>query len=166
MNRTFRAVLAVLFILALAIAAQAAEVKEAKILDYGLVKETAVQEVEPQENGLSKEIVKLEDVQFLERTDTVPAKAGTEFGFMMQLEGEPKGEAVDLVFLLITPGLQTPKGKVYKSEFVENNHIGDKLYIGYNLNKDWELAPGSWTYLVFFEGRKLLERSFTVKAAQ
>ncbi len=166
MNRKAIWAAACLLVLSLAAMAQATEVSGIKVIDYGLVKETPVQAVRPDTDGLIKEVVNLEDVQFMQQTDSIPAQLGTEFGFLMQLEGAPAGDEVELVFLLITPGLETPAGKVFKEEFVETNQIGDAMYIGYNLGRDWELVPGSWTYLVFYRGKKLLEKSFNVLAAQ
>jgi hypothetical protein len=39
---------------------------------------------------------------------------------------------------------------------------GEEGYIGYTLDNEWELVPGSWTIQVFVDSRLVIEKTFNV----
>ena len=40
--------------------------------------------------------------------------------------------------------------------------IGETAYLGYGIENDWEIVPGTWTFEIWYSGRKLAEQSFTL----
>jgi hypothetical protein len=104
----------------------------------------------------------------IENTTTVPARIGVEFGFAYRIIGEPTGAEVTLEFVgtYPAPGLADPEQAtpVRTSRYELNKKIGEPLYSGYGFEQDWEVVPGTWTFEIWYEGRKLAEESFTVVA--
>ena len=104
----------------------------------------------------------------IENTTTVPARIGVEFGMEYKIIGEPAGAEVTLEFVdtFPAPGLADPEKPepMRTGRFERKRPIGETLYNGYGFESDWELVPGTWTFEIWYEGRKLAEESFTVVA--
>jgi hypothetical protein len=49
-----------------------------------------------------------------------------------------------------------------ESRFKKMKPIGQVLYFGYGFENDWELVPGTWTFEIWSDGRRLAEEKFTV----
>ena len=50
-----------------------------------------------------------------------------------------------------------------RSAYQRTKTIGETVYLGYGFEHAWEIVPGTWTYQIWHDGRKLAERSFTVE---
>jgi hypothetical protein len=102
----------------------------------------------------------------LEKTSTVPARIGVEFGLEYKIVGEPTGVEVTLDFVNTYPGagLADPKSStpLRESRFQKVKPIGKVVYFGYGFENDWELVPGTWTFEIWFQGRKLAVEQFSV----
>jgi uncharacterized protein DUF3859 len=102
----------------------------------------------------------------IEKTSTVPARVGVEFGLEYKIVGEPSGAEVTLEFVNTYPGagLADPNSPepLRESRFKKMKPIGKVLYFGYGFENDWELVPGTWTFEIWSDGRKLAEEKFTV----
>jgi hypothetical protein len=102
----------------------------------------------------------------IEATDKVAAKVGTEFGLEYRVVGAPDGTDIDLEFVITypAPGLNDPAEAepIRATRFDRVKTIGKVEYLGYGLENDWELAPGTWTFRIWYKDRKLAEESFTV----
>jgi Domain of unknown function (DUF3859) len=102
----------------------------------------------------------------IEKTDTVPARIGVEFGLEYRIVGEPTGAEVTLEFVVSYPeaGLADPDSPapLRETRFERMKPIGEPVYFGYGFEKDWELVPGTWTFEIRYDGRKLAEERFTV----
>ena len=136
-----------------------------EVADYGLYETDTIESTDaPDVPGGSVEVVT--NVRNLGLTRTIPAQRGVKFGFRYRIIGEPHGTEIPLVFrtLYPQPGLTDPaSGKVYyRSEDVRRVPIGVPRYDAYGFREAWELVPGVWTFEIWYEGRKLVEQSFTV----
>ena len=102
----------------------------------------------------------------IEATTAIPGRLGVEFGLQYVVSGEPAGVDVPLDILLTypAPGLVDPADPepITETRFSRMKKIGDTVYLGYGFQNDWEIVPGSWTFAISFDGRKLAEQSFTV----
>jgi Domain of unknown function (DUF3859) len=102
----------------------------------------------------------------IESTDEIPARVGVEFGAEYRVVGAPEGAKVplELVITYPAPGLADPEEAepVRTTRFTREKTIGEVTYVGYGFENDWELVPGTWTFRIFYDNRKLLEESFTV----
>lgn len=104
--------------------------------------------------------------QNIEETSEIPAAPGLEFGMEYRIVGAPDGAEVPLevVVTFPTPGLPDPSqpDPVRTSHFKRTKSIGETTYVGYGFDQEWEMVPGTWTFLIFYDNRKLVEESFTV----
>jgi len=102
--------------------------------------------------------------ELLQSTNRVPANPHVEFGFVFRLQGEPKGVEVPIqvVYLYPSGGLKPPDSKqpIYRSTYTHAYSIGDFHYVGYTLEKEWELVPGKWTVQMWFANRLIVRQSF------
>jgi Domain of unknown function (DUF3859) len=101
-----------------------------------------------------------------EATSTIPAQIGVEFGMEYRIVGQPDGAEIPLEFVITypAPGLSDPQESepIRVTRYMRDKPIGETVYLGYGFEDDWELAPGTWTFRVWYENRKLLEENFTV----
>lgn len=113
------------------------------------------------------EITAVTTARLLDATETIPARVGTEFGFRYVVVGEPDGTevALDIVNLYPAPGLSPPGGEapLRRSDYRRTRKIGEAAYLGYGFENAWETVPGTWTFEIWHDGRKLAEQSFTVE---
>jgi len=105
-------------------------------------------------------------MRLVARTRTIPAKTHTAFGFRFNLVGTPDGAIAPLHAVTIFPSAMTdPATHVSKtqSESDIGLTIGAVGYHGYEMDDEWEVLPGVWTFQIWSQGRKLAEQSFTVQ---
>lgn len=111
-----------------------------------------------------KKIKWMEDIEYIDDSDRIPAVIGNKFGFTLVIKGEPDGKKFKVKVLRHHPPMKNPKkDKVtslseYKREFKINSPQG----IGFGLDHDWELVEGEHLFEVFYGDQKLIEKSFTV----
>jgi len=111
-------------------------------------------------------IATVQGSKLIEATSTVQARLGLEFGYEYVVVGEPDGADVslDAVYRFPSPGLKDPESAepTLESRVARKKKIGEPTYIGYGFDNDWEIVPGTWTFEIWYEGRKLAGKSFTV----
>ena len=112
------------------------------------------------------EVTGVETATNLEKTTSINGRVGVEFGLQYVVVGEPAGAEIPLDFVILypQPGLADPdKAKpVRESRYSRAKKIGDTVYLGYGFENEWEVAPGTWTFQIWYQGKKLAEQSFTV----
>ena len=78
----------------------------------------------------------------------------------------PKGAKAPLKIVTIYPGegLRNPKADKPKQreELNEDRPIGRVLYESYHFDHDWEMVPGTKSFEIWYDGKKLAEQKFTV----
>ena len=106
----------------------------------------------------------VDNIELVQRTDHIPAIRGTRFGFRFIIKGSSQGQQIKIVRRNLVPGLRNPKtGNIFYSyEYELAKNIGEETYAGYSFDENWELIPGKWTFQIFYEGRKLAEKTFNV----
>ena len=102
----------------------------------------------------------------MDETSKITGSIGLEFGVEYRVVGAPEAAEVDLE-LVITyppPGLADPSEAepIRATRFNRQKKIGEVAYVGYGFENDWEMVPGTWTFRILYDNRKLLEESFTV----
>jgi hypothetical protein len=104
---------------------------------------------------------------FVSDSPDVLGKVGTQFGIEFRIDGMPAGEPVTLRVALKFPpqGIRNPNTDNLMHDTTiafPNMKIGTLCVLGYGFDSDWEIVPGVWTEQVWYQGRMLAERSFTV----
>ncbi len=103
--------------------------------------------------------------RLIERTDRICARLGLRFGITIRPEGRPAGTPVllHIVTNYPSPGIVNDKGKAFKNtKFPWLSTIGEPTSIVFTFDEPWELAHGTWSFSIEFNGRPIGERSFTV----
>jgi hypothetical protein len=102
----------------------------------------------------------------VQATTTIPGKLGVEFGFRYIAVGAPAGALVtlDFVYTYPAPGLRDPAEAkpILESRFSRIKPIGETVYLGYGLENAWEVVPGTWTFEIWYQGKKMAAQAFTV----
>ena len=141
-----------------------AEDVSAKILDFGIYNEKVLEIIKDKSvPGGKRGTVRY---SLVEETDKIPAKLGISFGFRYHLSGVPMKSKLKLKRLYFFPGqglTDTVKGKTYYKAQLDNElTVRENMEIGYKFEHPWELVPGKWSFQVWYEGKKLAEKTFTV----
>ncbi len=135
------------------------------VLDTGIFKVTTGEEtVDP--NAPTGTISAVTTAINVKATTDIAAELGLEFGLRYVVVGAPAGAAVPLDFVITypAPGLVDPADPkpLLESRYTKEKEIGHTVYLGYGFENDWEIVPGTWTFEIWFEGRKLASQSFAV----
>jgi Domain of unknown function (DUF3859) len=145
--------------------AQTPQVDRIDVVEYGIYTGNT-QGMQAAPGTATGTVSTISDIQHAATTRTVPAQQGVRFGFRFVVVGAPAGAIVPLHMVTIfpPPGLTNPATQQPKaqSEYDTSAAIGTTSYKGYNFTNDWEVAPGTWTMQIWYQGRKLAEQSFTV----
>ena len=105
-----------------------------------------------------------EDFEFVSDSNRVPAVLGNRFGFRIVLRGEPDGKIIKVKVKRHHPPMMNPhKNKVISlSEYTRKFKINKAQVIGYGFDEEWELVEGDHRFELFYGGRLLTEKTFTV----
>ena len=156
---------AVLLIAPLAARAEGASVERVDIVDTGIYTVETGEET-PDPKAPTGTIAAVTTVTNVEATTAIPAKVGLEFGLRYVVMGEPAGVEVPLDFVITypAPGLADPADPtpLLESRYSRTKKIGETVYLGYGFENPWEIVPGTWTFEIWFEGRRLASQSFAV----
>jgi hypothetical protein len=99
-----------------------------------------------------------------DRTDTVIAKLGAQFGVEYELISPKKENTVIQITWLFPDGMKDQKGKslkrlIYNAPKVTNSYT----YSSYTLEGENEVVKGQWTFIISEDGKELYRRIFFLK---
>ena len=139
------------------------KVDSIQILEYGIYKSQIKEKLKANET-VEGTWTLIEKVVLVTKTDSIPAKVGTQFGFWYKVNGEPEGEEITLLFKNKLPGLKNPAKEeiIHEEKYANKIKIGTSGYKGYVFEFDWETVPGKWTFEIFYKDKKLAEQSFII----
>ena len=146
---------------------QIPQVEKIKVTDFGIY--TAERDSSIKTPNTASGVthgVDIDTISLSETTRTIPARMGIHFGFRYSIIGAPSDADVDLhvVNIFPSPGLVNPATQVprMRDDYVHTGVIGEECYHDYSFDHDWELVPGTWTFQIWYQDRKLAEQSFNV----
>jgi hypothetical protein len=135
------------------------------VLEYGLYEPVGRVVVHANPNTLSGKEKRGEEVHFIKQTDRIPARLGTSFGIRFQLTGIPDQE-FELQKIVKHPPMKNSRGQMETQYFVTKRLFPKAGYVlateGYSFDHAEELAPGIWTFEIWYHGQKLVSQSFEV----
>jgi hypothetical protein len=103
-------------------------------------------------------------------TTDIPATLGTRFGIRFVVNGSPSGDVVYITKVVILPkeGLEIPneENRIFKYERKMKTKIGFYEFTGYTFDNIWETIPGKWSIQLWYDGKKLAEKQFSVHKTQ
>ena len=158
-----------LFLFSVSLASDAGQKPAGRISSYGLMKVASdpTQVKNPNAPSGKEFQVRPAEVTFTEQTDTVSARINTVFGFQYTLSDLPPNARVKVRQVVKHPLIKFPHGKAsrgYVTNFeleVTAQGTADRG-IGYLFEEEHELVPGKWTFEIWYEGKKLVGKTFTV----
>jgi len=141
----------------------AAEVYGVEIVEYGRAVAETERRVEEKNSVLGYRTI-IKNVKVVEQTDRIPSTIGTRFGLRYRITGSPEGYGIKITKKMSFPGLKDPKADkvISSSEYELERPIGRLLWTGYTFEEEWECVPGEWTIGLWYGGKKLAEKTFTV----
>lgn len=144
--------------------ASAQNVTGADITAYGIFGgQTHSAVVKP---GPFKSLAPRLDAKLIKQTQIVPATLNTKFGISFVVHGTPKGTRIPVQNVILFPPRVDPNTGKTKTRSVDTTLVkleedqGVGIYEGFSHLEQSQL--GTWTFQVFFSGKKLLEKKFTV----
>jgi Domain of unknown function (DUF3859) len=104
---------------------------------------------------------------FVSNSADIAGEVGNQFGIEFRIDGKPAGDGVTLHLVINFPsqGIRNPNtGDLMHTTNIAfpNLKIGATCLLGYGFDSPWEIVPGVWTEQIWYQGRMLAERSFTV----
>lgn len=106
------------------------------------------------------------DRKNVELTATIAARLCVSFGFEYVLVGTPTN--IDVPIRMVTrfpvAGVRNPETGLTtnRHEAIVLRTIGRLHFRSYTLENEWEVVPGTWTFELWDNDRKLVERSFVL----
>ena len=146
-----------------AIAEFAAAEPRGKIASYGRYEIVEAGRPEKAERTVAGEVKPVQTRRLIQQTDEVVGQLGDTFGFEVDLEGLPPGP-VNLVVRTIHPPLtNADTGKTMTvSEYDWPVAGRSKVYFGFTFDYRWEIAEGTWTKQLVYDGKVIAEKKFKV----
>ena len=115
-------------------------------------------------SGTMGPLQRVHGIRLIKSTTAVPARRGTRFGLRYLVNGNPRGETVELRMVTRFPesGVFDPHAgrRHYTHEYSMTATTGTAAYRDYHLDDDWEVEPGRWTFEFWLGDRKLAEQEF------
>src|SRR5690242_13253539 len=135
----------------------------ATILSFGRYETHNAGSPEKAERTASGIIQPVDGHRLLERNDVIVGQLGNTFGIELKLENFPAGVA-PLTIRTAHPPLTNPKtGKVMSvSEYDWTSSTQDSAYFCFSFDDKWEIAEGTWTMQVIYDGKVIAEKSFKI----
>lgn len=135
----------------------------ATFLSYGRYDTRRTGLVEKGERTASGELRSVDAHKLIQQTDEIVGILGNSFGVDLRLENFPPGPAM-LTIRTLHPPLTNPKtGQTMSvSEYDWPVSVRDNVYFGYTFDHGWEIAEGTWTKQILYNGRVIAEKKFKV----
>lgn len=137
----------------------------ATLEDYGILQVDQAVASRPANSGIASEFANQSTRHsVIKVTDLVEAKPGLAFGINFNLAAPPSVTAVTTVVKIQHPPITNPAtGRtVTVDQDTRIDPIGAPTYSAFIFENDWEIVPGPWTFQVFANGKRILEKTFTV----
>ena len=144
-------------------AAEAMAEPRGKIVTFGRYEIVQTGESEKAERTVAGEVKPVDNHRLIQQTDEIVGQLGNTFGFEVDLEGLPPGP-VNLVIRTIHPALtNSDTGKTMTvSEYDWPVTGRQKVYFGFTFDYRWEIAEGTWTKQIVYNGKVIAEKKFKV----
>ena len=153
------------FILAVPVGAQPNSSVKGEVIEFGIYKAASSKTTENPDTPNGKRTTS-KGVEFTEHTDKIPGTKGVSFGIRYKLTGLTGEDSVELKKVVKHPPFKNKKGETeseYSLALTRKPKNGTVVSVeGYQLGGGDQLAPGTWTFEIWYHDQKLVSQSFTV----
>jgi hypothetical protein len=105
-------------------------------------------------------------VELLQSSSIVRGEVGSVFGFRYQLTSPTSGQPSEITIITKypAPGINDPtNNKIHlQDEYVVPVIFGSTQTTYYRFSNSWEIVPGKWKKEIWYRGKKVGEKEFTV----
>ena len=130
----------------------------AERIDFGYLCQLPTAEIVEAPNTVSGELNLIAGIPvFFRRTTTIPAQRGLSFGVTVDVAPRFVGSAV-----IVTRHPPMGPDGVMTESWVTEFTVDNTGYAGFTFEYDYELLPGTWTFLATSNGRLIYEVDFEV----
>lgn len=139
----------------------AEEVFSVEILNFGLYSTELVRN-EKSSSSTTGEISSSKNLKHLSKTVNIPAIKGYEFGieFIIKSKHEIYSTPLEYIWTPSSP-ITLKSGEIFKkTQYQLTKKIGKKIYAGYILSIESELAPKHWELQIYSGSTLLLKKTF------
>ena len=141
----------------------------AEITDYGIITKTSTQKGmmdDPSAPGETVRLYSARDMTFLSTTTRIPAKLGLRFGVSYKISNLPKTQYINLTTQILHPPMTGSDGSIKtEAHWSRRVEVRNGFTFGgesYRFDEPFELLPGKWIIILYYEGIKLFEKEFQV----
>ena len=97
--------------------------------------------------------------ELLQRTERIPATAGTGFGISYVINGQDTGKKVKILVKVFHPHMQSCQ------QWFIDRQVGTPSFEGWEFDSNLPVTQGRFTIQLFHNGTKLAEKNFTIYQA-
>jgi len=139
---------------------------EGKVIKAGLFKVVRSGGIVNSPNTSTGKTISKPVIELVEQTNRIPIEKDAHMSFQYRIWNIPDDKyLVKLRRVLTHPPMTLPDGTVSTgSDYMINGkvRVGQVIaYTGYGLNEDYEMIEGDWTFQIWYEGKKMVEQTFT-----
>ena len=164
-HRSLPALFAAALILTVPVGAQPNSSVKGEVLEFGIYKAASSKTTENPDTPNGKRTTS-KGVEFTEHTDKIPGTKGVSFGIRYKLTGLNGEDSVELKKVVKHPPFKNKTGETeseYSLALTRKPKNGTVVSVeGYQLGGGDQLAPGTWTFEIWYHDQKLVSQSFTV----
>lgn len=135
------------------------------IYEYGIYSLTGTEKIDEKDAATGYRSVPSK-VQFVKKTNIVPAKVGTSFGAKFAILGDDVGVPVTIRVVTRYPeqGVTNPEiGKVFLTdEYSLEANVGHGFLHAYRFSHEWEVVEGTWILELHHNGQLIGSKKFEV----
>jgi hypothetical protein len=164
MKRIQTAILWFCLIFSASLAAIAAQRPIAEILEFG-VYSGSYQKSAADTNAPTGQVLLDGPIRLEKKTDQIPAKLKSKFGFRFVVHGLPTDPPVKLRIVYLFPEIRDPSSGRKFNHFEADVSVkpeDNKPTMLWDFTEPYELVSGQWTFQIFRGDSKILEKTFEV----
>ncbi|MEZ2407199.1 hypothetical protein GGC47_002068 [Bosea sp. OAE752] len=163
-KRLYMAAMAAMILAAVSGSAVAAP--KAEIVDFGVTVGRRMMAA-PTPGGTGLEPAReMKNIRYLERADRIEARLCRNFGLTLKLsDAIPQILPRQVSVRVLHPQFTSPDGKTSTQDRFPSAVIEGVTHIGFTFDHEWEMEPGSWTFIVSAGGQEIARKDFTVTAS-
>lgn len=134
-----------------------------KIVEYGICQAIGNTTKDEEVDSPTGYFLHSDDMEFLERTDTIIARVGLSFGISYQFEiDSEEEEVVNFECRIRHPKMVNPENNKAYFEIIEtkdewSNELGFDFY---TFEFDWEMQVGEWIFEILHQGDVKCSQTF------
>lgn len=141
-----------------------------KMTNYGIYTREVASETRSPDTP-SGTLKTLSKYTFINKTDRIPLKIGTSFGFEYRIETEHdvKSNEIEVLLIRYLPSkieiASRGRGSDYINTSIHRAH--NRTYLtGFTIEDESQMLPGTWRFIMMYHGQVALKKEFVLYAEE